>query len=246
MIIDECSWWHRKLTLVYMILIYVFALFFIIGGPFILIFCLTPQSMFAIYSILYAVFLVAIVLAYIFIQQRWGEATKSIILKNSSHQPIVEYHSIILAHTTQSDDKGKFPITDYYDPIDILINYFASNEPPIPFRVREITTRNEAIDAISDSNAQFLWIFGHGQRNFLGLSDGFLCYRDLVDLVNDPKKNLQKKFVGQYHCNSPCGTSLADVVHAQESDVTIFPRYPLFTRWAIYRKLKDLKNKKMI
>jgi hypothetical protein len=68
------------------------------------------------------------------------------------------------------------------------------------------------------------------------LQDGKLCYRE----ISQP---LQKKFVGQYHCNSPFGTSLAELVHAKEQDVTAFIRFPLFTRWALKRKITKLQGK---
>ncbi|MCX6682622.1 MAG: hypothetical protein NTY71_06520 [Methanoregula sp.] len=239
-IIDECSWLHRKISFVYQIGVYGLVIL-ILAFPFLVIFSDSnlPSSMFLLYTISYGILLSGIEIINIIIQEKWGRNTKSLILKHFSNCPDNEHHSIIIAHKTDLDGEGNFPISDYYDGVDVLINYFISNKPPIPFKVTEITIKEEAIDLICDPHAQFLWVFGHGQRNKLALQDNFLCYKEITTPLN-------KKFVGQYHCNSPWGTSLADITHALESDVTIFPRYPIFTRYAIKRKLTELKGKKII
>jgi len=236
--LDECSLLHRKISRFYQIGLYIIVLFTIIGSPFVYFWYL-PNSVFIYYSIPYAVLLFAIIIVYYNIQNGWAKITKSHINDYFSNCHDKEHHCIIITHRTKPDGEGNYPISDYYDGIDILINFFNNNSRPIPFEIREITTKEDIIITICNPFAQYLWIFGHGQRNKIALRDDILCYKEIKTL-------LKKKFVGQYHCNSPWGTSLADITHAQESDVTIFPRYPILTRYAIKRKLRELRDKKMI
>lgn len=236
--IDECSLLHRRISWFYQIGLYILVLFSIIGSPFVYFWYL-PNSMFVFYSISYALLLCAIVIIYKKIQNDWAIIAKSLIKSHFSNCHDREHHCIIITHRTKPDKEGNYPISDYYDGIDILINFFKNNSPPIPFEIHEITTKKDIITTICNSFAQFLWVFGHGQKNKIALQDDVLCYKEI-------KTPLKKQFVGQYHCNSPWGTSLADITHAQESDVTIFPRYPIFTRYAIKKKLRALKEKGMI
>ncbi|MBN1194476.1 MAG: hypothetical protein JXA08_03895 [Methanomicrobiaceae archaeon] len=149
--------------------------------------------------------------------------------RHSNTQPPKFHHAIIIAHK-----KIEISWTDYICGIDILIERFSTNDPPVPFRIYDVASKEDVLNCIFDPDTQYLWIFGHGQRNKLKISGKKLCYADIRDA---PKK----LFVGQYHCNSPIGTSLADMTNASESDVTKFLRFTPEIRNAVSRQLNRME-----
>lgn len=233
-IMGECSYLRRQLVRLYLWITFLFAII----SPVIIVFFFL-SNLFTIFIYCYGLMVLIFMVFFIKKLGKFSKITRELIINTPQNSKNQEYHAIIIAHSKRPNDKGLYPEVDYGEGIDILINFFISQPPPIPFEVKEVTTKKETIAEICNPKAQYLWIFGHGQRNILGLQDGALCYKELPS-------SLQKKFVGQYHCNSPFGTSLAEHTNAQESDVTCFFRFAPFTRIAIRRKLRDLKEKKMI
>jgi len=231
----ECSPIRRQLVRLYQWGIFIF---FVCLLP-IVAFFLLSNVLFSIVLFCYSAACLIFICIFHSRSVEYSKRTRELIRKSPVPKKDQEYHAIIIAHRNKTDDKGGYQDADYYDGIDILINFFPEQNPPIPFVVDEVTTKGEAISAICNSNAQYLWIFGHGQRNILGLREDVLCYKELPP-------TLRKKFVGQYHCNSPFGTSLAKQTNAPESDVTIFPRFTPFTRRAVERKVRDLKKRNVI
>ena len=230
---NECSNLRKNLVRIYQWGVAIL----VIIVPFALIWSL-PGIFFIFFALFYFVCIIAFLSIFIKLFNNCPSYTKGLITKYPSNRSEKEYHAIIIAHRDPKKPNGDYPDSDYLDGIDILINYFLNYPTPIPFEILEVSTIEKTISAICNPKAQYLWIFGHGQRNMLGLQDGSLCYKEI-------KTPILKRFVGQYHCNSPFGTSLADIAQSEYCDVTIFPRFPIFTRWAIKRKLKELEKKKM-
>jgi hypothetical protein len=234
---EECSNLRISLVLIYQWIIFcVFLL--LIFAPLLLLFQFS--GLVTTFEIIYVILLVVVLLWLAKKLNDCPSIIKGIALKNTLPPKGIDYHLILIAHTGSKDSNGSYSSTDYLDGMDILSNFFLNSCPQIPFVVRDISTGEEFIRSISDPKAQYLWIFGHGQRNLIRLNDGPLCYKKTIQKISPP---LSKKFVGQYHCNSPFGTSLAELTHSKESDVTSFIRFPLFTRWAIKRKIKELQSK---
>ncbi|KAF5081850.1 hypothetical protein DSECCO2_104590 [anaerobic digester metagenome] len=169
--------------------------------------------------------------------------TKALICSKPELNSNGNHHAIIVAHSkglikkthffSKHHSESDYPESDYMDGIDILIEHFINSEPPIPYKIYEVITKEEALIPIESSNTSHIWIFGHGQRNLLGFKSGNLCY---PTITNAP----EKIFVGQYHCNSILGTSLAEITKAELCDVTRCPRVTPFIRMAVRKKLKEL------
>lgn len=65
-----------------------------------------------------------------------------------------------------------------------------------PFRIYFCDTMLEAVQVIANPEICNLWIFGHGSKGGVALTDGVLYYDTLLD------KNIEKKgYIHQFHCN---------------------------------------------
>ncbi|MBP1929167.1 hypothetical protein J2741_001714 [Methanolinea mesophila] len=148
------------------------------------------------------------------------------------------HHAIIIAYRKPFNDENR-KIRSNMDGIDILINRFRNNPLPLNYKIYEVDSRENAQKVICDPKTTHLWIFGHGQRNKLRLSDGDLCYYE----VKDAKKKI---FIGQYHCNSILGKSLADYNNPDNSDVTRWNRITPLIRFSVGKKLDELTKNNMI
>jgi hypothetical protein len=149
-----------------------------------------------------------------------------------------QHHAIIIAHKT-SPKSGKFTYMDYLSGADILIKRFRIDGKKINYSVYEVQKKEQVIPIILNENTTHLWIFGHGMRNKLGLNGENLCY---YEVRSAPKKT----FIGQYHCNSFLGKSLADYNNPKNQDVTHFARMDPFIRISVWRKLKELDEKGLL
>jgi hypothetical protein len=159
-----------------------------------------------------------------------GKKTKKCVQKYNEFNSQEPHHAIIIAHRNSSSNKK---IRIYMDGMDILIKRFRNHKTPIIYKVYEISSKNEAIKIICNPNTTHLWIFGHGARNKLRFDSGNLYYYQV--------RNTEKKvFIGQYHCNSLFGNSLADYNNPIFQDVTRWPRMTPFIRFSVYDKLKEL------
>jgi hypothetical protein len=144
------------------------------------------------------------------------------------------HHAIIIAHKKDLVS-GEYNDGDYLSGVDILIEKFQNySERYVNYKIYEVNTKKQVISIILDEKTTHLWIFGHGQRNKLRLKGESLCY---FEVRNSPKKI----FIGQYHCNSVFGTSLADYNKPNAQDVTHWLRMDPFIRFSVSKKLKELE-----
>ena len=143
------------------------------------------------------------------------------------------HHAIIIAHKTDNID-GKPNRLDYLSGADILIEKFQNPSQPVNYKIYEVNIKEQVIPVILDENVTHLWIFGHGQRNKLRLKGENLCYFEV-------RRASQKVFIGQYHCNSIFGKSLADYNFPKNQDVTHWVRMDPFIRFSVLKKLKELE-----
>lgn len=160
-------------------------------------------------------------------------STHKMIQEAEQAKSDVPHHAIIIAHLKQRNADGSFAIADYFDGVDILIQKFSNHNPTIPFRIYEVSSREEVIPVFFNENATHLWIFGHGKRHQLGLFQDRLNYYDV-------KKCPKKEFIGQYHCNSQFWLSFVDYNNPTHHDVTWWFRFGPFIRNSVRRKLNDL------
>ena len=162
-----------------------------------------------------------------------GEKTKKCIQEYKDYNSQEPHHAIIIAHKNSASIEK---IRLYMDGMDILIKRFRCNKTPTNYKIYEITSKNEAIQIICNPQTTHLWIFGHGARNKLRFDSGNLYYQEV--------RNARRKiFIGQYHCNSLFGRSLADYNNPIYQDVTHWPRMTPFIRFSIVAKLDELDIK---
>ena len=149
------------------------------------------------------------------------------------------HHAIIIAHKKDLV-QGQYEKRDYLSGVGILIEKFQnSSERSVNYKIYEVNIKEKVIPVILDEKTTHLWIFGHGQRNKLRLMGENLCY---FEVRNAPKK----VFIGQYHCNSVFGTSLADYNKPDNQDVTRWLRQDPFIRFSVSKKLKELELKNLL
>ncbi|MDG6219760.1 MAG: hypothetical protein QCI00_10050 [Candidatus Thermoplasmatota archaeon] len=97
----------------------------------------------------------------------------------------------------------------YANGIDLLISHFRAEG--IHYKIFEITKPKELKEIVSDNNALYLWIFGHGNRHGISFGSKSFFYYDYIDeLRNKSIKLPKKRFIAQFHCNTGFGKSLAD------------------------------------
>lgn len=167
-----------------------------------------------------------------------SKRTISLIKKfpeNGSDKP---HHAIIIAHK-EKPKNGEFDPIDYSSGEDFLISEFQSSLKHVNYKVYEVNTREQVIPIILNEHVTHLWLFGHGQRNKLRFNSGNLCY---FEVKNAPKK----VFIGQYHCNSVFGKSLADYNNPLVQDVTRWLRMDPLIRFSVSRKLRELEAKDLL
>lgn len=166
--------------------------------------------------------------------KKWADDAISLIKEAPEYHSEDPHHAIIIAHKNPPEKDGTYSILDYMDGIDILIKKFRDSNNPVNYKVYEVSSKNELIPVINNPKITHLWIFGHGMSNRLALHENGLCY---YDVRNAPKK----VFIGQFHCNSWYGKSLADYNMPDYSDVTRWPRFPPFIQIALKKDLRMLK-----
>lgn len=185
-----------------------------------------------LFILLTIIFLVFVIVFEFLYERKSGTSAINLIKQEEEFNSVEPHHAIIIAHKMEKKN-GSFPIKDYAGGVDIVIMALRRHNPPLPYHIYDIDTIHEGVEVIKNPNTKWLWIFGHGQRNKLRFSDGFLCY---FLLKNIPKK----EFIGQYHCNSPLGNSLADYLNPPVRDVTRFFRFPSTMEFSVNRKLIEL------
>jgi len=215
---------------------YIISIFIVVGGLtllliFIIFYMLQFLPLIANLFIVFFLFATSIFL-YNSIHSE-GERTRILINQANYFDDNQDHHAVIITHKRKSNENGKYLFADYAGGIEIVINSLKNHNPPIPFRIYESDKVQDVIDIIKNPHSTFLWIFGHGQRNKLFLVDGQLCYF----LVRDAPK---KEFIGQYHCSSLIGNSLADYLKPQNQDISNWFRFPITMRWAVRRKLIEM------
>lgn len=99
-----------------------------------------PSFMIIFILIIYTIAVIRIIIGFKTMHEG-GIAAKSLIKIHSSNHFDKEHHCILIAHATKSNSDGNFPTSHYFDGFDILINFFNSSSPPIPFEIREITKK---------------------------------------------------------------------------------------------------------
>ncbi|SCL76727.1 hypothetical protein L21_2669 [Methanoculleus chikugoensis] len=235
---EECSHNMRKFNIVCTRIIVIFVLVTLIA-LFSWVNFISPVG-FVIVSLI--VFLCMFTQVWYYFQRAFE--TKEIINSKPGLNNNVNHHAIIIAHSKGVIEETYFlskfrSASDYMDGIDILVNCFVNHKPPIPYKIYEVTTKEEALIPIKSSNTSHIWIFGHGQRNFLNFKGGGLCYPKIKNVP-------EKVFVGQYHCNSILGTSLAEITKAKAWDVTRLPRITPCIRISVSKKLKQLVQSNLL
>ena len=143
------------------------------------------------------------------------------------------HHAIIIAHKKTKNVNGLYPLNDYIDGIDILIERFRIPNTQINYKVYEIESKEELISIIFNKNATHIWLFGHGARNKLSFNEGNFCY---YHLKGAPKK----MFIGQFHCGSIFGKSFADYNNPLHRYVSDWPGFFPIIRIALSGKLSEL------
>ena len=154
-----------------------------------------------------------------------------------------KYAAIIIVKKKRDDD-----MTLYVNGIRFLLKYFKNINKS--YKVFAYPQIEQFKDIVCKEEADELYIFGHGTRGQLKFEEtpnNPLKYKEFE------KNNLEKKFVGQYHCNSccernwlfdilffilpflhtcdsSCDKSLAEYLNAQEEDVTKNVRIGIFTQ----------------
>lgn len=181
--------------------------------------------------------MVVFILAIIFVINLRKNAKKTIklISRNPEIKSNENHHAIIIAHFHSPKIDGTYELRDYMDGIDILVEKFQDTDNLVNYKIYEVESKEEAQKIICNPKVTHLWLFGHGLRNKLQFKSGDLCYFFV-------RKATKKEFIGQYHCNSYLGKSLADYNSPNNSDITKWPRFTPFIRLAVKRKLKELET----
>ena len=189
-------------------------------------------------SLLFIILIITLLILLICYPLYVSVITRRLIQKFPENNCSNHHHAIIIAHKT-NPKWGKFSFMDYLSGADILIKRFRIDGKKINYCVYEVQKKEQVIPIILNENTTHLWIFGHGMRNKLGLNRENLCY---YEVRGAPKKT----FIGQYHCNSILGKSLADYNDPINQDVTHFARMDPFIRFSVWRKIKELDDKNLL
>ncbi len=232
---DECNSkflkWLGKIQAAFTWVIFGLAIVVLIFIPYLEMFYLTNNFLISIIPTLIALVLVAWYLLKFYTE--CPSQTKDLIKKYGEFHSELPHHAIIIAHKERPNNNGSYSDTDYVDGIDILINNFRTNVPQINYKVYEVGSKAKLKPIIENPNTTHLWIFGHGKRNSVALHDGGLCYYEVKEVGH-------KTFIGQYHCNSLFGTSLADYNNPDYRDVTRNARLTPYNRLAVRNKLREM------
>lgn len=143
-----------------------------------------PHIFLAIFVIFCIVFIVVYLILISKINEL-SEKTRKMIKLYPEFQESKNHHAIIIAHKDKKDENGDYQSKDYLDGVDLLINRFRENNPPVPYKIYEIQDKEMAKYPILLENTPYLWIFGHGRRDLLRLGQEDLCY---AEITNSPKK----------------------------------------------------------
>lgn len=116
--------------------------------------------------------------------------------------------------------------------LETLIDAFENNNPKIFYKIYRCTELKNFEKLIEKPEITHLWIFGHGIKHGIELGEtiGFYC---------DIKKIPRKHFIGQYHCNTGGGKSLADYNHPFTQDITDGLRNSGEIRTSIRKRLSE-------
>ncbi len=185
-----------------------------------------------IFSLVYAIIVGLFFLLFGRYEERLGEDTYQLIQKYPESQVGENLHAIIIVHK-KLPKKSPYSPSDYTEGVDILIKKFRNNSMPQKYQIYDISLKTEFKEKIENCNATHIWIFGHGRRYGIKTIDGLLCYFELKNIG-------QIEFVGQYHCNSLLGSSLADYYHPKYQDVTRWPRFSFGIRISVKKKLNEM------
>jgi hypothetical protein len=178
-----------------------------------------------------------------------SDKTKNLILTHSEKGSDKPHHAIIIANPGPKIHKiWKWTFKrereeSYLSGEDLLIEKFQSSPKGINYKVYEVNSKEQVIPIILDRNTTHLWIFGHGSRNVLSLEKGNLCY---FEIRNEVRNIPPKVFIGQYHCNSLFGKSLADYNNPKIQDVSRGPRTDISIRPSVKIKLIVLEWKDLL
>jgi len=97
----------------------------------------------------------------------------------------------------------------YGDGVILLINTFRAQKPPIPYKVYHCENLQKFIEVVRNPKITSLWIFGHGRHWGIGCGVDSLSYEETF---LPPPVTPEKQYVYQFHCNSGCGKSLANIL----------------------------------
>ena len=161
--------------------------------------------------------------------------SKELIQKYPERKANHAHHAIILAHYSPPDEKGNYKLMDYFDGVDIIIKNFQEKGKNVNYKVYEINSKSDAQKIICDPKTTSLWIFGHGKRNILQFESDNLCYYEV-------RKAKKMDFIGQFHCNSYLGKSLADYNNPNSSYVTRWPQFSPLIRMAVRDRIETIVN----
>jgi hypothetical protein len=178
--------------------------------------------------------------------EKFSDKTKELIKNYPNLGSDQTHHAIIIAHPKPRILKIRGYIIwqnkrkeSYSSGEDLLIEKFQNPVKKINYAIYEVNSKEQVLPLIQDPKITHLWIFGHGQRDKLDLEMGTLYY-------SDTQNTAPKKFIGQYHCNSWLGKSLADYNHPKNQDVTRWPRIEPLIRASIKRKLIELESENLL
>jgi hypothetical protein len=172
-------------------------------------------------------------------ETKWAKDGLDCIKKYENIACSDEEHTLIIVNNKDKNALGKDNnIYTYGSGIDLLINYFVSKL--IKFKI--IVCDNEKCfdNAIRDSKAPNLWIFGHGKRHMIDFGEGaeyaFCKFKGLKD-VN------KKKFIAQLHCCHGNGLTLWEYLSDKPGIFSEGYRHTLQNREDIKEWIKERETK---
>jgi hypothetical protein len=121
--------------------------------------------------------------------------------------------------------------------LDLILQFFIDNK--INYQVSSCDTIESFLKIINNPKATSLWIFGHGCRGGIRISDTVVKYSDIVEQLSDEARN--KKYVYQFHCNAGCEPSFSDLIAEGQGFANYQKQFPYSIRGYLSNILKDEK-----
>ena len=146
--------------------------------------------------------------------------------KNLNRSVSGEYHLIIILKLNPVKDLITFSSGN-----DLLIDYFQKKK--VPYKVIFCDNEESFKNEIIEENAQYLWIFGHGDRH--GVFFRKQKYFPYCRLKNAPKK----RFIAQLHCCNGSGNTLGEYLSTNSGIFSSDFRNSLRNREDIKKWMED-------